>query len=348
LPWPAQTSLRHLLTGADTLQRFPVAGLPFSLVNNYGPTECAVVATSGVVAGGTGHGLPSIGFPIDHVTVRILDEQLRDVAAGETGEIYIGGAGVARGYRNRPALTVKRFIADPSGAEGGRLYGTGDLGYFLPGGEIMFAGRIDDQVKIRGHRIELNEINVVLNEHLSVQASVVIAREDVPGDKRLVAYVVPAAGVARDEAGVRELVRRRLPDYMEPSAFVWMDALPLTPNGKVDRAALPAPNADARREGGFVEPATPLEEGIAKIIAETLGVPRVSMADDFFALGGHSLLGAQVVARVREVFGVELQLLDVFDAPTAAELSQKVEEAITSRLDAMTDEEINAALSASR
>jgi amino acid adenylation domain-containing protein len=348
LPWPAGSALRFLLTGADTLHRYPPAGLPFSLVNNYGPTECTVVATSAVIAADRPRdGLPPIGFPIDNVRIHILDEQLREVPKGVPGEIYIGGDGVARGYRNRPDLTAERFIADPFSTEGGRLYRTGDLGRTLANGEIAFLGRIDDQIKIRGYRIELNEINAVLNEHPSVQASVVIAREDVPGDRRLVAYIVPVAGSKRNEQSLRELIRRRLPDYMEPAAFVWMESLPLTPNGKVDRAALPLPSVEScLRDREFIAPRTPVEEALAGIIREVLKVPRVSMDDDFFQLGAHSLLGAQVVARVRGVFGAELKLLDVFDAPTVAELSTRIEQALTLQLNAMTEAEVDAALAA--
>lgn len=348
LPWPAETALRFLLTGADTLHRYPPAALPFSLVNNYGPTECTVVATSTLIAADQPrNGLPPIGFPIDNVRVHILDEKLREVPKGAPGEIYIGGDGVARGYRNRPDLTAERFILDPFDTEGGRLYRTGDLGRTLAGGEIAFLGRIDDQIKIRGYRIELNEINAVLNEHPSVQASVVIAREDLPGDKRLVAYIVPAAGSQRDEESVREAIRQRLPDYMEPTAFVWIEALPLTPNGKIDRAALLRPSLESRsREGAFIAPRTPVEEALAGIITEVLKVPRVSVDDDFFHLGAHSLLGAQIVARVRNVFGTELKLLDVFDAPTVAELSTRVELALTRQLNAMSEAEVDAALAA--
>ena len=348
LPWPAESPLRFLLTGADTLHRYPSPGLPFTLVNNYGPTECTVVATSGVIAPNrNGSTLPPIGLPIDNVSIHIVDEQLREVPGGASGEICIGGAGVARGYRNQPELTAGRFIADPFGNHGGHLYRTGDLGQSLPNGEIIFLGRIDDQVKIRGYRIELSEINAVLNEHPSVQASVVIAREDVPGEKRLVAYIVPAAGSLRNEKSLRELIHGRLPDYMEPAAFVWMESLPLTPNGKVDRPALPPPSVENRLEDReFIAPRTPLEETLAGIIAEVLGIPRVSMDDDFFVLGGHSLLGAQVVARVRGVFGTELQLLDVFDAPTVTALAEKIEQALTRQLDSMTDEDVNLALAA--
>jgi amino acid adenylation domain-containing protein len=343
LPWPKETALRFLLTGADTLHRYPAPGLPFTLVNNYGPTECTVVATSGAVpADGNREMLPSIGFPIDNVDIRICDDQLHEVPDGAIGEIFIGGAGVARGYRNRPELTAERFVADPLG--GSRLYRSGDLAKRLANGEIAFLGRSDDQVKIRGNRIELAEINSVLNQEPSVQASVVIAREDVPGEKRLVAYVVSAAGGQRNEQGLRELIRRRLPDYMEPSVFVWMESLPLTTNGKIDRAALPAPSIDESK--AFIAPRTPAEGTLAAIIRELLKVPRVSVDDDFFHLGAHSLLGAQIIARVRAVFGVELKLLDVFDAPTVAQLSVKIEEALTKQLSQMSEAEVNAALAA--
>lgn len=348
LPWPAKTALRFLLTGADTLHRYPPAALPFSLVNNYGPTECTVVATSTVIAPDQPrNGLPPIGFPIDNVRIHILDEKFREVPKGTPGEIYIGGDGVARGYRNRPDLTAERFILDPFNTDGGRLYRTGDLGRTLAGGEIAFLGRIDDQIKIRGYRIELNEINAVLNEHPSVQASVVIAREDLPGDKRLVAYIIPVAGSNRDEENLREAIRKRLPDYMQPTAFVWLEALPLTPNGKIDRARLPRPSLEScLRETEFIAPRTPVEEALAGIITEVLKVPRVSMDDDFFYLGAHSLLGAQIIGRVRNVFGTELKLLDVFDAPTVAELSTKIELALTRQLSAMTEAEVDAALAA--
>jgi amino acid adenylation domain-containing protein len=347
-PWPSDSALRFLLTGADTLHRRPLPGLPFSFVNNYGPTECTVVATSGAVGPEKyGAGLPSIGQPIDNVSIHLLDEQGREVPQGATGEIYIGGAGVARGYRNRPDLTAERFLADPFGDEGDRRYRTGDLGRFLPNGEIAFQGRIDDQIKIRGYRIELNEINAVINAHPSVEASIVIGREDSPDDKRLVAYAVPRPGFDCDEQGIRQLVRTRLPDYMEPSAFVWMDSFPLTPNGKVDRAALPVPKiGDGPCGQTFIAPRTPVEETLAGIISEVLKVPRVSVDDDFFHLGAHSLLGAQIIARVRGAFGTELRLLDVFDAPTVAELSLRIEQALTLQLNAMSEAQVEAALAA--
>ena len=344
LPWPKETALQFLLTGADTLHRYPPPDLPFALVNNYGPTECTVVATSGVIqANANREMLPPIGSPIDNVRIHICDDHLHEVTDGAIGEIHIGGAGVARGYRNRPDLTAKCFLADTF-SKGGRLYRTGDLGRRLSNGEIAFLGRSDDQIKIRGYRIELGEINSVLNQQPSVQASVVIAREDVPGEKRLVAYVVPSAGAQRVEQPLRESIRRRLPDYMEPSVFVWMESLPLTPNGKIDRAALPQPSVDDGKT--FIAPRTPVEETLVGIIREFLKVPRLSVDDDFFRLGAHSLLGAQIIARVRNVFGTELKLLDVFDSPTVAQLSVKIEEALTNQLSQMSEAEVDAALAA--
>ncbi len=348
LTWPAESAVRFLLTGADTLHRHPPSGLPFTFVNNYGPTECTVVATSGTIAPSeNSDSLPSVGFPIDNVHIHILDERLQPVSKGAAGEIYIGGLGVGRGYRNRQNLTAKRFVADPFGSDGGLLYRTGDLGRLLPTGEISFLGRIDDQVKIRGYRVEPGEISAVLNQHPSVQASVVAAREDDFGEKRLVAYVVPKAGSKLTEQSLRDVIRQRLPDYMEPSAFVWLKVMPLTPNGKIDRAALPPPEVRTRAtDAEFVAPRNPTEGALAEIISDVLKVSRVSVHEDFFHLGAHSLLGAQIVAHVRSVFGAELKLLDVFDAPTVAQLSKRIEQALARKVSAMNEAEVDAAMAA--
>jgi amino acid adenylation domain-containing protein len=348
LTWPKETALRFLLTGADTLHRFPPTGLPFSFVNNYGPTECTVVTTSGTIAPReNSDSPPSIGSPIDNVHVHILDARLQAVPRDSAGEICIGGMGVGRGYRNRQDLTAKRFIAVPFCSGSRLLYRTGDLGRFLPNGEIAFLGRVDDQVKIRGYRVELGEISAVLNRHPSVQASVVTAREDNFGEKRLVAYVVPKAGWKPKEQSLRDAIRQRLPDYMEPSAFVWLEKMPLTPNGKIDRAALPPPDVQTRAtDAEFVAPRNPTEEALAGIISDVLKVPRVSVHDDFFHLGAHSLLGAQIVAHVRDIFGAELRLLDVFDAPTVAQLSTRIEQALARKVSAMNEAEVDAAMAA--
>ena len=347
LKWPRETRLRILLTGADTLHCYPSRALPFSLVNNYGPTECTVVATSGrVPPGERSEALPSIGRPIDNVEIYILDEHLKPVPVGTPGELYIGGLGLARGYVNRPELTTERFVASPfADAPGARLYKTGDLARHLPDGQIAFLGRVDDQVKIRGYRIEPNEIVNILNGYPAVASSVVVVREDSPGEKYLVAYVVPADGAELASDALREFLKLRLPDYMIPGVFVRIESLPLTPNGKVDRAALPPPSgSNTVRDKIVGVPRGVVEERLAEILAGLLGVERVGVDDNFFLLGGHSLLGTQVIGRVREAFGVELPLRTLFDNPTVAGMSAEIEQLVYSKLDAMSEEEIQGTL----
>jgi acyl carrier protein len=273
--------------------------------------------------------------------VYILDEHLQPVPAGVPGELYIGGVGLARGYLNRPALTAETFIPHPFSTQpGARLYKTGDRACFLPDGQIAFLGRIDDQIKIRGYRIEPNEIVAALNRHPAVQTSLVVAREDTPGERRLVAYVVPAPGAQPAAGALRDFLGTQLPDYMLPTAFVFLEALPLTPNGKVDRAALPAPDAaDTAREGAVVAPRTPVEQRVAEIVAGLLGLEQIGVDDNFFLLGVHSLLGAQVIARVADTFGVDLQLHAVFDAPTVAGLASEIERLMLAKLEAMSEDE---------
>jgi amino acid adenylation domain-containing protein len=347
LDWPPETALRVLLTGADTLQRYSPPTLPFMLVNNYGPTECTVVATSGrVVADAQRTTRPSIGRPIANTQVYILDDSLQPVPEGLIGELYIGGVGLARGYLNRPELTAERFIRNPfSAAPGARLYRTGDRGYFLSDGQIAFVGRTDEQIKIRGYRIEPGEIVAALNCHPAVQTSIVVAREDIPDEKRLVAYVVPAAGPRPTPAALHEFLATKLPDYMVPVVFEFMEALPLTPNGKVDRSALPAPTAAYRiRSASFTGPRTPIEEGLATIVATLMGLDQVSIYDNFFLLGGHSLLGAQIIARVHEAFGVDLPLHSLFNTPTVAQLAAEIEGLILAMVVAMDDDEVHVRL----
>jgi amino acid adenylation domain-containing protein len=333
--WPGTTNLRFLLTGADTLKKYPSARLPFVLVNNYGPTESTVVTTSGAVSSsGNPMQAPAIGRPIDGVQVYILDDRRQPVAEGEAGELYIGGAGLARGYRNRPDLTAERFIANPfDRATGSRLYRTGDLARWLPDGQIAFLGRIDEQVKIRGYRVEPGEIATVLGQHPAVSSGVVVAREDTPGEKELVAYMVPAAGATLNAGELRDFLRQRLPDYMVPGQFVSLDSLPLNANGKLDRSALPKPNGNGLRQGeAYVGPRTPVEEALVKILAPLLKLERVGVNDNFFLLGGHSLLGTQLIARVGETFGVDLTLLKLFDHPTVAGMSVEIEDLILAKL----------------
>ena len=244
LDWPKTTALRYLLTGADTLHRHPTENLPFELVNNYGPTECTVVATSGrVQAEVNSSGLPTIGRPIANTRVYILDEKLEPVPAGMPGELYIGGAGVARGYLSRPDLTAERFVHDPFSDEpNARLYKTGDRARYLCDGRIAYLGRIDEQIKILGYRIEPVEIEAAIDRHPAIESSVVIACGSACEEKRLTAYLVMRNGTAPAAEELRGFLRDSLPDYMVPTVFVKLSALPLTSNGKVDRAALPEPN----------------------------------------------------------------------------------------------------------
>lgn len=349
LPWPERTSLRFLLTGADVLRHYPPAGLPFALVNNYGPTECTVVATSAVVpAQGHANQLPPIGRPIDNMEVHILDGNMKPVPPGQRGEIYVGGAGLSPGYLNDPEQTTASFVPHPfSSARDARLYRTGDLGSMLPDGQIAFHGRVDDQVKIRGYRIELNEVTKALLRHPAMRDSVVLARNGEGGEKRLLAYVVPRTEASVSLADLRGFLASQLPDYMLPAAFVRLEALPIGPNGKVDRAALPAPDdVNTLREGAVEEPRTPTERRIAAIVAKLLGVERVGVADNFFLLGGNSLLGTQVIAQLRAAFQVEVPLLDLFDHPTVAGLAEVVEQFMIASLDAMSEEEAQRRLAA--
>lgn len=332
MAWPADTALRVLLTGADKLTARPIAGQPFALINNYGPTESTVVATSGVVAP-EGSDLPSIGSAITGTTIHLLDEQGAPVEPGAPGEIWIGGAQVARGYRGDPVLTAERFVTHP---EHGRLYRTGDLGVLLDGGDVGFRGRVDGQVKVRGHRIEPAEIAAALNKLDTVATSIVVAC-----DGALVAYVVPTANATPTASGLRAALAETLPDYMIPARFASLAALPLTPNGKVDAKALPDPDSCAMAEAPAGRAASsPTEERLLAIVAEVIGRQDIGVDDDFFLLGGHSLLGTQVVVRARDAFGVELTLFHLFEGRTVASLSTIVEDLVIARLDGMSDEEI--------
>lgn len=342
LEWPRETSLRVLLTGGDTLCSYPPPDLPFTVVNNYGPTECTVVATSGqVLPGGNRNVLPTIGWPISNVQVHILDSRLHHVPPGVTGEICIGGAGVGRGYLNAPEMTAERFVPDFINAGSTtRLYKTGDLARCLPDGQIAFVGRLDDQIKIRGFRIEPNEIVAALAMHPQISTSIVVSREDAAGPKRLVAYVVLKDGTGPTDADLRDFLNARLPDYMIPSAFVGLESLPLSANGKVDRTALPAPDASNKLHSyRHVAPRTPIERRIADLLAPLLGVQTVSVGDNFFLLGGHSLLGTQLIARLREAFSVDLSLRALFEYPTVEALAAEVERLVDVALDAMSEEE---------
>jgi len=274
--------------------------------------------------------------------VYVLDRDLQPVPVGVQGELYIGGVGLARGYLNRPELTAEKFIPSPfSEAPGARLYKTGDLVRYLLDGNLAFLGRLDHQVKIRGFRIELGEIEAVLRQHPAVQECVVLAREDTPGDLRLVAYVIQDTHYQPEPSltEFRRFVQKKLPEHMVPSALVLLDALPLTPNGKVDRRALPAPEqARPDLEGGFVAPRTPVEEVLVGIWADVLNLKRIGIHDDFFDLGGHSLKAAQVRARMCDAFQLELPLRSLFEMPTIAELALTIER---SRIEEEGDEDLS-------
>jgi amino acid adenylation domain-containing protein len=339
--WPANTSLRYLLTGGEALHRHPTSGLPFTVVNNYGPTECTVVATSGVMAHAGTAELPSIGKPISQTEIRILDSEGRPVAAGQVGEIYITGTSVARGYRNNPQTTKERFLPDLSSPiPGSRMYRTGDLGCFLPDGQIAFRGRLDGQEQIHGHRVETDEIVCALNRHPDVAASAVVARGHACA-KNLVAYIVPRHATVPSASGLREFLLASLPHYMVPSAFIRISALPSNSNGKLDRGALPDAAEENRIEdAGYRAPSTPTEERLVQILSPMLGVERVGADDNFFLLGFHSLLATQVGTRVYESFGIQLSLRHMFEAKTVARLAAELDRQLIEKLDSMSDEEI--------
>ncbi|HWG99355.1 MAG TPA: condensation domain-containing protein, partial [Pilimelia sp.] len=265
---------------------------------------------------------PPIGGPIAGTRAYVLDSRLRPVPQGVAGELYVAGIGLARGYLNRPGLTAQRFVADPFGSAGERMYRTGDVVRRRADGSLEFLGRADEQVKIRGFRIELGEIETALARHEGVDQVVVVARQDQPGVKRLVAYLVPAHGAAPPSVGeLREFLGRSLPDYMVPAAFVTLDALPVSPNGKVDRRALPAPAPETAGAADHDPPATAAERAVAEIWAEVLGVERVGATDNFFALGGDSILSIQITSRLRAAFGVPVSPRALFTTPTVRGLA---------------------------
>jgi amino acid adenylation domain-containing protein len=294
--------------------------------NLYGPAEATIDATFWSRPRETNLRSVPIGRPVSNTQIYLLDADWNPVPVGITGEIYLGGQGLARGYWNRPGLTAERFLPNPFSAEpGSRLYRTGDLGRYRVDGAVDFLGRSDHQVKIRGFRIELGEIESVLSQHPAVAQSLVLSREDAPGDHCLVAYIV-ADGRQADESELRSFVRKHLPEPMAPSAFVFLDSLPLTPNGKVDRSALPTPDqGGAALEMSYVAPRTPAEKSVAEIWAEVLKVDRVGIHDNFFELGGHSLKATQVISRTNKKFQIQLPLRNLFETPTVAGLAESVQ-----------------------
>jgi len=325
--------LKQLLAGGDVLSikhteevKKNLAGL--NLINGYGPTESTTFTCCYPVSGvGQERGSVPIGKPISNTTVYILTTDLEMLPIGVTGELYIGGDGLARGYMNRAELTAEKFIPNRfSDAPGARLYKTGDLARYLTDGNIEFLGRKDHQVKIRGFRIELGEVEAVLNQHPLVQDVVVTAREFPHDDKRLIAYVVgdEEAAISRDD--LRSFLKKKLPEHMLPSAFIILDRLPLSSNGKVDRSALPEPEYEASAsEESFVHPMTYIEESLSEIWAEVLDVKRVRVNDNFFDLGGHSLLATQAISRIRNIFQIDIALQSLFNARDLESFAKSVE-----------------------
>ncbi|AIY42364.1 Peptide synthetase [Collimonas arenae] len=312
--------LRHLLTGGDRLRYAPQNGLPFSLINNYGPTEATVVATSGRLT--SDDGILHIGRPIANTQVYLLDAQGEPVPVGVTGELYIGGAGVARGYLNQSELTEQRFVPDRfSSVSGARLYKSGDLARWQADGTLVYLGRNDFQVKLRGFRIELGEIEAQLAAHPAISETVVIVREDTPGDQRLVAYIV--VNQEAETETLRTHLSNNLPDYMVPAAYVTLASLPLTANGKLDRKNLPAPDSDAYALSGFAPPQGETEIALAAIWAELLQIERIGRHDNFFSLGGHSLLAVTLMERMRQQ-GLQAEVRALFAAPTLAGLASAI------------------------
>jgi amino acid adenylation domain-containing protein len=358
-------SLRDVVCSGEALsyalqERF-CARLGARLHNLYGPTEAAVDVTAWPCRPGDPRTVVPIGRPIANIRMHVLDKQMQEVPVGVPGELHIGGVGLARGYWQRPELTAERFI-DHAGL--GRLYRTGDVGRWLADGAIEYLGRGDGQVKVRGCRVEPGEVEAALRQHPGVGEAAVLAREDAPGDVRLVAYIVPRdaeQGVSAE--ALRGHLRGKLPEYMVPSAFVVLDALPLSPNGKLDRHALPDPEHDRPgSDDSYVAPRNPVEEVVAKIWAEVLGVERVGVHDNFFDLGGHSLLATQALSHIRQAFPVDIPLRRLFEEPTVATLAQAIteclgettngalgkltprEDPILSHLEQMSDEEVDSLL----
>jgi acyl-coenzyme A synthetase/AMP-(fatty) acid ligase/acyl carrier protein len=324
------TSLKRVLCSGEALtrelqERF-FARLPGAELHNlYGPTECSMTVGHWACQRGDGRLTVPIGRPGANARLHVLDTALRPVPIGAPGELHIGGIQVGRGYAGRPDLTAERFIKDPfSDVPEACLYKTGDLARHLQDGAIEYLGRIDDQIKFLGFRVELGEIEATLETHPAVAQSAVVVREDDPGDQRLVAYV-QARGAGASASALKEYLSRKLPPYMVPGAFVFVQVLPLTASGKVDRKALPASGRSGSSGSTYVAPRTPTEETLASIWAEVLKLERIGVEDDFFELGGHSLLAMRVVSRVREALDVDLSMRDLFTAPTVQSLSAVIE-----------------------
>ena len=344
MTWPDDTALRILLTGGDVLYHRPPPGLPFALVNNYGLSEASVVSVSGVVGPLTGNeadtdALPSLGRAIDGVDVEVVGEDGFPVRTGEVGELVIRGVSVARGYLGLPELTAQKFSQrgdDPAQRE----YRTGDLVRVNRFGDVEFSSRRDDQVQIRGNRVEVGEIVGVLDRHPAVRASVVI----VHGDRQnpsLAAFVV-RSDKAADTSVLQTYLAAHLPDHMLPRSIIELDEFPTTAHGKIDRAELEraAYSSISVDRGALIAPRNEVESALAEIVATRLDLPAVGIDENFFVLGGHSMLGAQLIIRIAEMYGVEMTLLELFDNPTVRDMAAKVEELVVEQISGMSDQEL--------
>ncbi|WP_313931398.1 amino acid adenylation domain-containing protein [Nostoc sp. FACHB-133] len=322
--------LRHITCGGEALpgelieRFFAKLDLDNVLHNCYGPTEASIDTTFWTCQRGTNSTIAPIGRPVANAEIHILDENLQPVPVGESGELHIGGIGLARGYLNRPELTIDKFIFNPFSSEpGARLYKTGDLARYLSDGNIEFTGRIDYQVKIRGYRIELGEIEAILDQHPSLTQTLVIAREDINGDKQLVAYVVANAEQIPSRVELRRFLQSQLPEYMVPAYFVFLDTLPLNPNGKIDRQALPAPDLSRQAsEVTFVAPRNEVEREITQIWEQILGVQPIGVKDNFFEVGGNSILAVKLFWQIEKIFSKNLPLAILFQSGTVEALAK--------------------------
>ena len=323
--------VREVLTGGDVISakavRLVLQACPDTVVRaTYGSSELSLFVLSSPMRAPYSMGpVVPVGRGLDNIRLYLLDEQLSPLPPGEVGDLYVAGSRLARGYYRRPGITAERFVADPFGGGGQRMFRTGDQVRVRQDGLIEFVGRSGDQVKIRGYRVELAEIESVLASYRGLAHAVVVARAVEDGEKRLIAYIVPEGGTL-DIEGLRAHAKDLLPEYMVPSAFVTLDSLPLTPNGKVDREALPEPAEEA--PAAYRAPQTPRQELLCSLFAEVLGVPRVGLDDSFFDLHGESLMAMRLVGSIQDRLGAELLVSDIFDTPTVAELDQQVERAL--------------------
>lgn len=341
LDWPAVTSLRFLLTGGDRLRRAPRAGLPFTLVNNYGVTEASVVTTSGAVPPGTP--APTIGKAIAGVDVRVVDAALSPVPAGDLGELLVGGVSLGRGYLDAPGLTAQRFVVDANPELTGRWYRTGDLVRFRPDGELDYRGRLDDQVNVLGQRLEPAEVDAVLLLQPEIESAAVVAVGEI-GASRLVACLVARGAARPPRSELTARLREWLPDYMVPVEYVWLETMPVTVGGKVDRESLrksaeAGDTADPQPGDELTGAAADAAAIISAMVTELLDLPEVGVDDNFFWLGGHSLFGAQLITRMERRFGVELARRDVFDNPTVRSLTGLLSRVMVEQVSRLTEAE---------